>query len=103
MAYTQCCGKNKLEENMQLIDNIKQLRAVHEMIKQQKTGTPDMFASKLYVSRRTLYYILDVIKDLGGEIAYNRTDKTFFYTKKFDMDIKIMVRKTWKEVWQEIK
>ena len=88
--------------NMLNIDDIRQLRIVHCMIQKRTTGTPDEFASMLCVSRRKMYYILDKLKGLGAQVVYSRTDCTFYYLKKFDLDISIKIMTKENNEWQEI-
>ena len=88
--------------NMLNIDDIRQLRIVHCMIQKRTTGTPDEFASMLCVSHRKMYYILDKLKGLGAQVVYSRTDCTFYYLKKFDLDISIKIMTKENNEWQEI-
>ena len=84
------------------IDDIRQLRIVHCMIQKRTTGTPEEFASMLCVSRRKMYYILDKLKGLGAQVVYSRTERTFYYLKKFDLDISIKIMTKENNEWQEI-
>ncbi len=88
--------------NMLNIDDIRQLRIVHCMIQKRTTGTPEEFASMLCVSRRKMYYILDKLKGLGAQVVYSRTDRTFYYLKKFDLDISFKIMTKENNEWQEI-
>lgn len=87
---------------MLIIEDIKQLRKVHLMIRKRDTGTPEEFASILCVSRRKMYYLLDVLRDFGAQVAYSRTKHTFYYIRDFDLDISFRIKKLGYEEWQDI-
>ena len=87
---------------MLILEDIKQLRQVHCMIQKRSTGTPEEFASALCVSRRKMYYLLDILKGLGAQVVFSRTDCTFYYQKRFDLDISFKVKTRRNEEWQEI-
>ena len=70
---------------MFIIEDLKQLLQVHDLILTQTTGTPEEFASVLNVSRRKMYYLLEIIKGLGAEVVYSRANGTFYYQKPFDL------------------
>ena len=57
----------------------ERLRRIHELIQQERTGTPDKFAERLHISRRQLYNILEECKDRGVFVRYNRVYQTFCY------------------------
>ena len=94
--------KTDRRKYMLIIEDIRQLRIVHRMIQNQSTGKPEEFASALYVSRRKLYYLLEVIKKMGAQVAYSRTNCTFYYRKRFDLDISIKIKTMGCEEWQDI-
>ena len=56
----------KFLEQMQLLERIDQL------IKLKATGTPAELAARLGVSERTVYNILETLRDLGVAINYNK-------------------------------
>lgn len=87
---------------MLIIEDIQQLRKIHLMIQKRRTGTPDEFASVLCVSRRKMYYLIDVLRSFGAEIVYSRTNHTFYYKKGFELEISLKVKKRKCEDWQDI-
>jgi len=72
---------------MKVFKQIQQLQQIHQLIISEQTGTPKEFARKLGISPRRLYDILDELKSRGAPIAYSRTIKSYFYNKKFQLDI----------------
>ena len=53
------------------VDRLKRL------IEQKQAGTPEQLAKKLNVSERTLYRMLQQLRDHGYPITYNRTLRTY--------------------------
>lgn len=76
---------------MKMLKQIKVLEEVNYYIKQQKTGSPSFFASKIGISRSHLYNIIDFIQFNGAEVKYCRKRKTFLYinTKGINIDFSI--------------
>jgi len=77
---------------MKFIRQIERYKTLHKLIKQARTGTPDMLATRLHISRSQLYVFLDTLKDLGAPIKYNRTAQSFYYSSNFELDIDISVK-----------
>ena len=77
---------------MKTVQQLERLKAVHRLIEAKKTGTPDQLASKLNVSRRYVFRLVDQIRALGGEIAFSRRRKTYYYSNKFKLVILIKVK-----------
>lgn len=76
---------------MQLYKIIDRLRYIHKLIEQESTGNPEELAQLLHLSRSQLYNILDELKSYGADIAYSRTNRTFFYVNHFEMKIDISI------------
>jgi predicted DNA-binding transcriptional regulator YafY len=58
---------------------IARLERIDQFIRQERTGNAPEFASRLEISVRHLYNLIDELKDLGLPIDYCRTRQTFFY------------------------
>jgi len=52
------------------------------------TGDPEEFATKLDISKRQLFRIIEELKDYGAPIEYNRSLRTFYY-KDADFEIRV--------------
>ena len=52
---------------MFIIDDLRRIHKIHKLIKGQQTGSPEDLASLICVSRRELYYIIEVLKNMGAE------------------------------------
>lgn len=77
---------------MKLFCYLDRITKLNRLIKQEKTGTPEMFASRLGVSRTRLYEIIDEIKSRGAPIAYDKARQTFYYEYPFEVSIKLSIR-----------
>jgi len=70
---------------MNPFERVARLVDVHQLIKQEKTGSPTDFAKKLRMSRSQLYNIREELEDYGAIIKYSRKQKTFFYFNNFEL------------------
>jgi len=64
---------------------VARLVDVHQLIKHEKTGSPNDFAKKLHISRSQLYNIKEELEDYGAVIKYSRKMHTFYYCNNFDL------------------
>jgi len=72
---------------MQWIESIKRVQQLHELIKNEKTGTPCELACCFCISKRQLYNIIDDFKIMGADIKYSREKSTFYYTNGFNLKL----------------
>ncbi len=75
---------------MGIIEHAQLLEQIHNLIKSKSTGTPSSFASHLNISERTLYRIIEELRDRGADIAFNTARMTYYYRN--DVEIKLQVR-----------
>lgn len=66
---------------MDILKLAHRLVGAHHYISAEDTGTPKELAAKLGIAESHLYELLDVLKQLGGPIAYSRSRKTYRYTR----------------------
>lgn len=64
---------------MQFMEKLEYLKY---LIEKKNTGCAKELATKLGISRRTLFNYLDVIKDQGNNIKYCRYRKTYYFENK---------------------
>lgn len=69
---------------MKAFEQLKRLKRMNRLIKDEKTGTPEEFADRLGVSASHLYRCIDEIKELGAPITFSRSRKTYYYEYEFD-------------------
>jgi len=68
---------------MNLFSQINLLQQIHFHIEHKSTGTPKVFAGRLQLSERSLYRILEELKDSGVHIVYNRIRCSYEYQSEY--------------------
>ncbi|MFD2244972.1 HTH domain-containing protein [Pontibacter ruber] len=71
---------------------IERIKYLDELIRKEKTGTPEELASRLGISRAQLYNIIDEMKAEGLVINYTRKRGTFYYTSNKKLEIAFSMR-----------
>ena len=74
------------------INHLKRIKKTNKLLKEEKTGTPEIFAKQLNIGKRQLYNILENMKIIGASIKYCRKRETFFYDDEFDLQINYSVK-----------
>lgn len=64
---------------MSLVNKVFVLVQIHSHIEHKRTGSPEAFARKLNISKRSLFRILEELKDMGAQITYNKGKQTYQY------------------------
>ncbi len=64
---------------MSILKYIDRLKHMDSLLRRNATGTPGQFASKLGISRSTLYDNLKELKQLGAQIEYCKYMETYYY------------------------
>lgn len=64
---------------MSTTDYFKVLKRMDRLIYLKATGSPEDFASRLAVSKRSLFNYLSVMKELGAPIRYSRNFESYIY------------------------
>jgi biotin operon repressor len=72
---------------MKLFEYLDRISMMHKLVSRQKTGTPEELASRLGVSRTSLYELIDELRSRGAPIAYSKSAKTFFYRQPYDIAV----------------
>ena len=72
---------------MNLIKNLNYVEKLHELIVQQKTGSPKELAEKLGINRAKLYVLIDELNDLNMHVVYSRKYETFYYQQAEDIKV----------------
>ena len=70
---------------MNPFERIARLLEIHQLIKQEKTGSPIEFAEKFHISRSQLYNIKEELEDYGAVVKYSRRKETFYYVNNFEL------------------
>ena len=60
-------------------DYFNRMEALQHYIKKECTGDAEELAEKIGVSRRTVFFYLENLRDKGHDIEYSRLRKTYYY------------------------
>ena len=71
---------------MKNIKHIERLQRLHNLIQQERTGTPSEIAYQMDISERTVYYLIEQLKDYEAKIGYDRSRRTYFYKDDFVLE-----------------
>jgi len=74
---------------MKFIEKVNQLQRVDQLIRMKATGTPEKLASRLEVSKRTVFELIAFMKSLNAPIYYchHRRSYCYEYPVQFKCDI----------------
>lgn len=68
---------------MPIISFVHRVEQMHHLIKNKATGTPEQFARKVGLSRRSLFLWIEQLRDdFHFPIAYDPGRKSYFYTSE---------------------
>lgn len=76
---------------MKTIKHIERLQRLHNLIKMECTGSPTEIAERLHISERTVYYLLDQLRDYDAQIRYDRGRKTYYYEDEFVLEVNFSI------------
>ena len=65
------------------VEHYKCLKRIHQFIRQNGTGSPNNFSSRLGISVATMYRYLDELRNLGAEIGYCSVRESYYYQTEF--------------------
>ncbi|MCW5516702.1 DNA-binding protein [Muriicola sp. Z0-33] len=74
---------------MSSIKILERMQRLHSLISQECTGSPLELSRKLRISERSVYNLLDHLKDFNAEINYDRSRKTYYYQNDFKLEIQL--------------
>jgi predicted transcriptional regulator len=66
----------------------ERINKAHQLILEEKTGTPIEFAEKLKISRSHLYNLTNKLKGYDAPIKYSKKISSFYYSKPFALELK---------------
>ena len=75
---------------MTFLEKLQVIERVDGLIRRKATGTAEELSSRLGVSRRTIYEIINVMKQMDAPIEYCKSSKTFYYAFKCDLAIRFV-------------
>jgi hypothetical protein len=77
---------------MKVFEQLERLKRMNRFIKEEKTGTPEEFASMLEISPSHLYRCIEEIKEMGAPITFSRIRKTYYYEYDFEMKVSYSIQ-----------
>ena len=66
---------------------IERLGKLHLHILKKEVGSPIQIADKLNIGVRYFHRLKELLKEMGAEISYSKSRKTYFYTNSFDLHL----------------
>lgn len=75
-------------KNLKTLERVQQL---HNLIANEKTGTPKELATLMLISERRVHQLIEELKEMNAPIYYCRKSKTYFYKDNFDLKVTISV------------
>lgn len=70
---------------MNFIAQIQMIRRLDALIRRKGTGTPEELASRLEISRATVFRHLDDLKTLGAPLKFSRDRQSYYYEEEFEL------------------
>lgn len=80
----------------------ERINKAHQLILEEKTGTPNEFAENLKISRSQLYNLLDNLKEYDAPIKYSKKINSFHYFKPFDLELRYSLKVIYEDEMKEI-
>jgi len=72
---------------MKALEQLERLQRMNQLIKAERTGSPDEFSQRLGISRRQLYTYIENIRDMGADICYSKNRRTFYFCNGHEIEI----------------
>ena len=67
---------------MTFLQKLELIERVDGLIRRKATGSPDELASRLKISSRCLYELLELMKQMEAPIEYCKIRQSYFYSKR---------------------
>lgn len=71
---------------MALTRYVERVERVDQLIRRKSTGSPKELAAKLEISQRSLFELINQMKDLGAPISYSKARRSYVYTNQVKFD-----------------
>jgi len=70
--------------------NFSRLEYLDSLIRLSATGNPKALAKKLNISLRATYHYINLLRELGAPINYNRHRETYYYGEQGRFNFKFI-------------
>ncbi len=74
---------------MNTIKTLERLQRIHSLIQKECTGSPYELAGKMNISERSIYNLIDYLRDFNACVGYDRARKTYYYKNNFSLSLQI--------------
>ena len=75
---------------MSFIEQLLLLRRLHDLVQRRATGSTPELMEKLEVSKSGLYRQLELLKNLGAPIRYDRAEQRYYYAGEFEWQWEVL-------------
>ncbi len=72
---------------MSFSQQLEIIRRLHNLIRRRATGSAIELAQRLDLSRASVHRYLNALKDLGAEINYCKSSRSYYYEKPFEFKL----------------
>jgi len=69
------------------LKHLERMKRLHQLLLRKRTGTPKDCAQKLKISDRTLREDIQIIKEWGGKMCYDRKAFSYHYANQFGLRV----------------
>ncbi len=73
-----------------LSEKLRLLKRVHNLIKTKATGPPNALSLRLELSPRTVYRLIDQLRQMNAPISYDKCRRTYYY--RYEITFEDLVR-----------
>lgn len=77
---------------MKLVEHFERIKKMNGMIRCGQTGTPSEFANCIGISQSHLFRCLKELEQLGMDVQYSRSLKTYYYGNSNELAINYSLR-----------
>ena len=88
---------------MKAFEQLERLTRINRLIKEEKTGTPEEFASRMHIGKRRLFEHLDELRTMGVQIDYSKQRGTYYFSNGHEIELtfsfKIISKETAKDIF----
>lgn len=78
---------------MKLVELLKRIERIDQLIRLKATGTPKRLAEKLEISERSVHRIIDTMKNMGAPIYYCLTRQSYCYEDDVEFKYGFYIKK----------
>jgi predicted DNA-binding transcriptional regulator YafY len=68
---------------MGALDYLNRIKNLHTLLQNRFKGTAAELAKKIGVERRTLFNYMEILRNSGAEIHYDKVTGTYYYSNSF--------------------